>query len=867
MIKNVSSTFKANCKKDSVKYREYIVIDNKEVDIKGNLSDTAYKDTTFFGKFNLKMLKFETENDIDYKKKEFTYYKEVDGEALKIGTFIVTDVSDSDTFESVNVTAYDYGLKFANPYTTNLNYKNGNITMFQVIQEICNNCDIELENASLPNGSFIVDSNQFVNGEKYGDVICIVALENGMFATINSNNKLEFIFTNETDEIIEDYVELDDKRDTQPITSVLVAPSKDLETAGAVMKDQTLINQYGEHWLKIYDSYFANSTTKCQQLISAIFNQVKGFAYSSFKSEYSFLPYLTLGDKIKFKNKEGKLVDSIILRYETNYDEVVLEAPSIINASIEYELPETPEEISKKALVKVDQANGEIELIAKATEELNSKTTQLRLDVDKIEGEISDIANITVTSEGIGTIEVLNVAGDSEPIYLKVRPTIKNLELLYPADNLYPSNNLFPLDRNLLFKNGTYEQKYRIPSDLFYYNANIYDEFVLDYDNQRCYVIHRVGVNADGTTYVLDNATEEDFIYPIIPLIEGDYQISLEGHETAYIFARLMSQNIYTDQFATRVELNSKITQVNNKIDLSVSKLASNVDKEVEKLQGDIKVQAGKVVLKADANGNIVEAELTADPAEGTAFNVKADNINFNGKNFNLTSDNMSITSTNFSVDKNGKVTAKEAEITGGDIRLTSSGNVAKIILVDSDDDTQTLQMSPRAIRWMKGSNVLMASSVVGDSPVLILNSATTSEAVNINPYYMNYKNSSNEETINLSGASGNIRCVSLTQTSLENHKMNIERYTGALKEIEKIDVYKYNLKVENKDTKKHIGFIIGDKYKYSKEITNNEDNGVDLYSMTSLCLQAIKEQQEIINNLQKKVSYLENQMKNDIIN
>ena len=49
MIKNVSSTFKANCKKDSVKYREYIVIDNKEVDIKGDLSDTAYKDNTFFG--------------------------------------------------------------------------------------------------------------------------------------------------------------------------------------------------------------------------------------------------------------------------------------------------------------------------------------------------------------------------------------------------------------------------------------------------------------------------------------------------------------------------------------------------------------------------------------------------------------------------------------------------------------------------------------------------------------------------------------------------------------------------------------------------------------------------------------------------
>ena len=63
---------------------------------------------------------------------------------------------------------------------------------------------------------------------------------------------LKLIFTNETNEIIEDYVELDDKRDTQPITSVLVATSEDLSTAGAVLKDEALIEQYGEHWLKIY---------------------------------------------------------------------------------------------------------------------------------------------------------------------------------------------------------------------------------------------------------------------------------------------------------------------------------------------------------------------------------------------------------------------------------------------------------------------------------------------------------------------------------------------------------------------------------------------------------------------------------------
>ncbi len=400
MIKNVSSTFKANCKKDSVKYREYIVIDNKEVDIKGNLSNTAYKDTTFFGKFNLKMLKFETENDIDYKKKEFIYYKEVDGEALKIGTFIVTDVSDSDTFESVNITAYDYGLKFANPYTTNLDYTSGNTTLLQQMQEICTNCDIELENTTLPNGSFIVDSNQFVNNEKYGDVIAQASGINGMFATINSNDKLEFIFQNETNEIIEDYVELDDKRDTHPITSVLVATSEDLETAGAVMKDENLITQYGEHWLKIYSYGYAYSTEKCQQLVNAIFNQVKGFGYSSFKSEYSFLPYLTLGDKIQFKNKEGQLVNSLILRYETNYDEITFEAPSMINASVDYELPETPENMSKKALIKVNQANAEIVLKVNN----NGKIVQAQLKTDANDGSEFNISADNIKLEGYTTI-------------------------------------------------------------------------------------------------------------------------------------------------------------------------------------------------------------------------------------------------------------------------------------------------------------------------------------------------------------------------------------------------------------------------------------------------------------------------------
>ena len=605
MIKNVSSTFKANCKKDSVKYREYIVIVNKEVDIKGDLSDTAYKDNTFFGKFNLKMLKFETENDIDYKKKEFVYYKEVNGEALKIGTFIVTEVKDSDTFESVNVTAYDYGLKFANPYITSLDYSN--TTLFQVIQEICTNCGVELENASLPNGDFIVDSNQFVNGEQFGDVVAQASGINGMFATINSNDKLEFIFTNETNEIIEDYVELDDKRDTWPITSVLVATSEDLETAGAVKKDQTLIDKYGEHWLKIYSYGFAYSTEKCQQLVNAIFNQVKGFAYSSFKSEYSFLPYLSLGDKIKFKNKEGKLVDSIILRYETNYDEIILEAPSIISASVDYELPQTPEITSKKALFKVDQALGEIDAISKKVVDISNTA--------------SGVGFVNITNGYKGNLHKLDLYG-----YMEL-PIIGNIII-----GQFKVNNFkITIEQN----NEVYREYILDDMKNLYQVGTVHDTF--EYLDGKCSITKRIGIDDEGNKYVLEIPYTIDLKDFIIEVPKGDYKI-YTNFDSLHLDVEYLTQNEYTDTFATQVDVQSSIKIATDEVLIeSKREILDNGDALIASINtkstGEVLIDATKAINFNAAEFNVTTEKMKITIGEG---DNKKDIINANGVLTNL---------------------------------------------------------------------------------------------------------------------------------------------------------------------------------------------------------------------------------------
>lgn len=391
---NIPNSLKQACNSDKLTYREYVVLSGTttQIDVMIEMYATAYKDTHFIGSFNMKYIKFTTSNDVKYRNKELTLYKEINGESFKVGNFIVTEIKDNDSTEEVKVTAYDYGLKFAQPYVTGLDYASGNVTLKDVLDEICNNVGVELVNTNLTNGDFIVDSNQFVNGEMFGDVISAIAFISGNFATITNDDKLELIFTKETDEIIEDYVELEDKRDTRPITSLSIGTSQ-VQGQNAVIKDEFLIEQYGEHWLEINDVPFAYTLEKREQLKQAIFDKVKGFGYSSFKSEYAFKPYLTLGDLIQFRNKEGQLVNSIVLKITSKYDSITLEAPSVTDATVEYENPKDAYDVAKRAEIIANQSSAEITSITTTiTNDIYTKTQTNELVQNSVDGLVNAIS-------------------------------------------------------------------------------------------------------------------------------------------------------------------------------------------------------------------------------------------------------------------------------------------------------------------------------------------------------------------------------------------------------------------------------------------------------------------------------------------
>lgn len=444
----VSNSCKNACNSDTLKYKEYIVISNQTIEIKGKLSATAFNDKNFIGTFNLKSLTFETENDIDFKEKEFEYYKQVNNESFKIGTFITTEVEDSDTNELVKVVAMDYGLKFATPYATALDYDSGNITMQDVLDEIITNVGIQLSSKSqtLPNKDFIVDSNQFVNSEVYGDVISAIAGINGMFAIITDDDKLKLFTIEQTNEIIEDYVELDDKRDTHPITIVQLGMSQ-VQGVEVEARWEEGIELYGENYLILNDNPFAYTMEKRQQLVENILDQVKGLGYSSFESKYSFKPYLQRGDKIKFKNKEGNLIDSIILKIDTDYDDITLSAPSIADATVDYVVSDT-EEIARRAEVIANQATGEISIISnqvtnigQTVESNYQQLTENFTNYYTIEQTDAMIINaksgITNTFSEAGGNNIFRNTG----LWFEEKKDI-NL-YTYPNDELYPSSETY----------------------------------------------------------------------------------------------------------------------------------------------------------------------------------------------------------------------------------------------------------------------------------------------------------------------------------------------------------------------------------------------------------------------------------------
>lgn len=296
-------------------------------------------------------------------------------------------------------------------------------------------------------------------------------------------------------------------------------------------------------------------------------------------------------------------------------------------------------------------------------------------------------------------------------------------------------------------------------------------------------------------------------------------------------------------------------------------------------VQFKINQQEGRIESKVEKDGVISAINQSAEEIK-----INANKLSFEGATINMTADNVKIKGENLDIDSNGVITlidnnagallqedAQASYIIKSEMSEEYEGQTSRMIFINKI-------LSGGRINEYENDNQIQQSTgyghYFGGIQDAIYRYPSTSYYTHSDDYGSTYGVGwKNELFIGLNqiyfssidnGAystpltitsEGNITCVRLTQTSKEENKKNFEKITNAKDILNQVDIYKYNFKDEDDNVKKSIGFVIGDDFNYSQEITSTNNEGANIYSMVSVLWQVVKEQQEEINQLKEMIN------------
>ena len=602
---------------------------------------------------------------------QFGVYTGQEYEYINYGEYVVKTSEKQENERSYLITCYDKMLFAMKPYDNlGITYP---ISIRDYINALCIKIGLVFANANsiFPNYNKIIPNELYLdsNGKSldytYRDVLDELAQVTASTICLNNQEQVELRYiTNTNDTINESFL-----KDTNvnfgkkygPINSVVL--SRAGGTDNIYLRDEESITANGLCEIKIQDNQILNGNDRSDYL-PAILDKVDGLQYYLNNFSSTGITYYDICDRYNVKIGD-KTYSCVMFNNDTRIsqgieEDISTEEPK--KSETDYSKSSKTDRMINQTNLIVDKQNQKISGVISTTEAQNQKISRVEQDISEIKQSISDIADITITAESTyATINLDNV-NESEPIAIKVHPTSQNISLLYPRNNLYPSNNLYSTTRTIRFTNTTTNETidYELPTDLLYLNSNTYDEFILDYEAGICKVIKRLKYNANGG---VETQTEEtlNYPYPTIPLTMGNYTISLLGYDNGYIMVRAMASNIYTNQFATKVEMHSAIDQTASEINLEVSKKVgkNEVISRINQTAEAVTIDASKININGTINAINNNTTTTIDGDKITTGSITADQI----KGETITADKVSsdiITTNNFSAQNidAGKITS-----------------------------------------------------------------------------------------------------------------------------------------------------------------------------------------------------------------
>ena len=671
------------------------------------------------------------------------------------------------------------------------------VTIFEFFEAVVAKVGYTTNIASLPNGNQEMTTDIFNNiGFTYRDVLDDIAVANGVLFYVDGNELKIATLGGDSITINDDILKnqnIEFGEHYGPINTIVLSRSG--ESDNVYKDDPESVAQNGRIEFKIIDNQLMNENNR-EDFLPALLNQLKGIEYDIYDTELT-----GWGDVRPLQGVNFETGNNTYTSYIFNNEITLTDG---YKQSIYNELPEETE-TDYKAASKTDKTINRAYIIVRKNEAA----------IESLARKVVDISN---TKVGKGSIQLENAHSG----ILHKLSFYGDISLLFPSKTLYPSSTLYPRGSYLLID----DKEYKLDFDfLNYMDSDTYDEFV--YEEGTCKIIRRVGIDENGNMYALENEVIEPR-KDITLEVNSNSVIKLKSFDNVHYNVTYLLENDYTDNFATQVDVNTKITQTENKIEASVQGVADE--------NGEI--TSGSIILALNKD----ESELK----------LKADKIELEG---------YTTINGGFSVDEKGNMTANNGtlnniNINNGNIILKNAKySTASVFKLSSEDGSNVNMYSDRAIFQSKQSDVRISIRVAdeeGKHP--FLNISKGSDLTSLDHVHL----STDAVYAQNITAYKNVYASAFVDISLAEKKKDFELLKSGLDIIKNIDIYKYRYKdMDNK--KKKIGLVIGDKYRYSREITTDDDKEVDLYSFISVCCKAIQEQQIEIENLKKEMEEIKN--------
>ena len=332
---------------------------------------------------------------------QYGIYVNNDFEFIDLGDYYIKDVEDDKGKTELIVTGYDKMIHFMKTFKQSELQLTYPCTMLTLIQKMCEVCGVELYSTNFFNANLQVDEDYFTAQElTYRDVLEKVAESTETTIFIKDNKLyLHKLADSPVEKLDTSYLKgLTVKEKFGPVNA-LVLGRGDVED-NVEAKDDVSIAQNGRCEIRFDENEFVEY--KREQVIDAMFEQIKGLEYYAFEGSDVGVMWLEPCDLIEVEDNE-----------ESTYETVYLKANITINTGISSDIEaDIPEETNteykvttkeEKKTLKVERLakknEGLIQDLIQETSENTQKLSQHEQTIDSITNTVSSVETKVETAQ------------------------------------------------------------------------------------------------------------------------------------------------------------------------------------------------------------------------------------------------------------------------------------------------------------------------------------------------------------------------------------------------------------------------------------------------------------------------------------